>query len=74
MIRDVNRDLEAQGRKGSIRLADAGPEIESGIVIHRPGVEVNLSLGEMMRQVRERMEEPVGKFLFGSEGSSGVAG
>ena len=73
-VHDLNRELEGLGRKGAIRLADSGAEIASGVVLHRPGVEVNLSLEEMMREVRERMEEPVAKFLFGAEGSSEPAG
>lgn len=74
LVNDLNRELEAQGRKGAIRLADTGPEIASGVVLHRPGVEVNLSLEQWMREVRERMEEPVAKLLFSDEGSSEVSG
>ena len=64
---DLNRDLEARGRKGSIRLADAGPDIAAGAVLQRGGVEVNLSLEIMKRRIREDLEEPAAKLLFGAE-------
>ncbi|MFQ5691820.1 MAG: V-type ATP synthase subunit E [Nitrospinota bacterium] len=64
LVDELNRELEARGRKAGLRLADTGPEISAGAILHRPGVEVNLSLEVLGRQVRERLEEAVAEILF----------
>lgn len=69
LIEELNRELASRGRPGNLRLADSGPEIASGAVLHRPGVEVNLSLEVLGRQARERLEEAVAKILFGADTS-----
>ncbi len=73
-VEKLNRELSAQGRKGSIRLAEEDPDLTSGAVLRGRGVEVNLSLDLMIRQVRERLEERVARLLFGEEGSAKAGG
>ncbi|MFQ5912494.1 MAG: V-type ATP synthase subunit E [Nitrospinota bacterium] len=64
LVEELNAELSSRGRKGAIRLADSGFEIASGAVLHRPGVEVNLSLEVIARQVRERVEDKAARLLF----------
>ena len=73
-VEELNRALETAGRKGSIRLSDAGPDIVAGAVLQRGGVEVNLSLEVMARQVREGLEESVAKCLFDADDAREVSG
>lgn len=73
-IEKLNRELSAQGRKGSIRLAEEDPDLTSGAVLRGHGVEVNLSSDLMIRQVREQLEERVAHLLFGEEDSAKAGG
>ena len=73
-IEKLNRELSAQGRKGSIRLAEEDPDLTSGAVLCGHGVEVNLSSDLMIRQVREQLEERVAHLLFGEEDSAKAGG
>ena len=73
-IEKLNRELSAQGRKGTIRLAEKVPDLTSGAVLLGHGVEVNLSSDLMIRQVREQLEERVAHLLFGEEDSAKAGG
>ncbi len=73
-LEDLNRALETEGRKGAIRLADAGPDIAAGAVLQRGSVEVNLSLEIMARRVREGLEESVAKLLFDADDTREASG
>ncbi len=67
LVDELNRELSARGRKGTIQLADADQGFAAGVILRGRGVELNLSADLMMRQIREQLEERVSHQLFGGE-------
>lgn len=67
LVDELNRELSSQGRKGTIQLAEADPSFSAGVILRGRGVELNLSIDLMMRQIREQLEERVSHQLFGEK-------
>lgn len=72
LLDEINRDLRAQGRKGSLSLAPQEASFSRGVVLQGDKIENNLSLEMALRQVRDENEEELLKIIFGESRIKGL--
>lgn len=65
LVSRANEELERQGRKPELALADGTREMTGGFVLRAGGVEIDASLESQVGQLRELMQEEIVEELFG---------
>jgi V/A-type H+-transporting ATPase subunit E len=65
-ISNVNKALEAAGKKGQIKISDETRNISGGFILKGQGVEINNSFEAVIRLYRDEMEPKVAEIFFRS--------
>jgi V/A-type H+-transporting ATPase subunit E len=63
-IEDINKKLEAKGKKGELKLSTSYLPIKGGVIIGSGKVRKNISLELLLKKVREESEIEICKYLF----------
>ncbi|MDD5015139.1 MAG: V-type ATP synthase subunit E [Atribacterota bacterium] len=63
-IEKINKELEAKGKKGELRLSNSYLPIKGGILIGSGAVRKNISLELLLKHIREESEMQISKILF----------
>ena len=63
-IEDTNKEVEAKGKKGELKLSNSCLTIKGGIIIGSGAIRKNVSLELLLKNVREESETQVSKILF----------
>jgi len=63
-IEDTNKEVEAKGKKGELKLSNSYLTIKGGIIIGSGAIRKNVSLELLLKNVREESETQVSKILF----------
>jgi len=63
-IQDINKELEAKGKKGELKLSTSYLPIKGGIIIGSGTIRKNISLELLLKNVREESEMQMSKILF----------
>ncbi len=63
-IEDINKEIEAKGKKDELKLSNSYLTIKGGIIIGSGAIRKNVSLELLLKNVREESETQVSKILF----------
>jgi len=63
-IEDINKELEAKGKSGKLRLSNSYLPMKGGIIIGSGTIRKNISLELLLKNVREESEMQISKILF----------
>ena len=63
-IDDINKELKSKGRKGELKLSTSYLPIQGGVVIGSGKIRKNISLGFLLKVIREELEIQISKDLF----------
>jgi len=63
-IEDINKEVEAKGKKDELKLSNSYLTIKGGIIIGSGAIRKNVSLELLLKNVREESETQVSKILF----------
>lgn len=66
-LKEINKALKSQGRKGELRFSDEKREIEGGFILKKGKVEFNNSFSALVEVVREDLEPKIAENLLGFE-------
>jgi len=66
-LKEINKALRSQGKKGELRFSDEEREIEGGFILKKGKVEFNNSFSVLVEAVREDLEPKIAENLFGFE-------
>lgn len=63
-IEEMNKELETKGKKGELKLSASHLPIKGGIIIGSGAIRKNISLGLLLKNIREELEMQINKLLF----------
>ena len=63
-IKDINKELKINGKKGELKLSPVYLPIKGGIIIGFGNIQKNVSLELLIKKVREESEMEINKILF----------
>jgi len=63
-IDDINKELKSKGEKGGLKLSTSYLPIKGGVVIGSGKIRKNISLGFLLKIIREELEIQISKDLF----------
>ncbi|MEN3190721.1 MAG: V-type ATP synthase subunit E [Atribacterota bacterium] len=63
-IKEINDELQANGKQGKLKLSSTYLDIKGGVVIGSDNIRKNSSLEIMFKNVREELETKISRFLF----------
>jgi len=63
-IEDINKELEAKGKKGELKLSASYLPLKGGVIIGSGKIRKNISLELLLKDVREESEMQISKILF----------
>jgi len=63
-LEQANKQLEGVGKKGRLRLSEAGRDLPGGFVLRQGKQETNCSLGALIHSIRQELEPEVAGRLF----------
>jgi V/A-type H+-transporting ATPase subunit E len=64
LIDSVNRELQKQGKKGSLTLANDEASITGGFILRRGKVEIDSSFTSLIKSQKDELEIKVADILF----------
>jgi len=63
-LKEANRRLEQEGKKGRLQLSEERRDLPGGFVLRRGKQEINCSLGALIGSIRQELEPGVARELF----------
>ena len=63
-IEEINKELKTKGKKGELKLSTSHLPIKGGIIIGSGAIRKNISLGLLLKNIREESEMQISKLLF----------
>ncbi len=63
-IKEINDELQANGKQGKLKLSSTYLDIKGGVVIGSDNIRKNSSLEIMFKNVREELEIKISQYLF----------
>lgn len=72
LLEEINRDLEAEGLEGSLRLAPGEAPFDRGVILRGDRIEDNLSLETVLRRVLDGNEPELLNLMFGGARIKGL--
>ncbi len=63
-IEEINKELKTKGKKGELKLSTSHLPIRGGIIIGSGAIRKNISLGLLLKNIREESEIQISKLLF----------
>ena len=63
-IEEINKELKTKGKKGELKLSTSHLPIKGGIIIGSGAIRKNISLGLLLKNIREELEMQISKLLF----------
>ena len=63
-IEEINKELKTKGKKGELKLSTSHLPMKGGIIIGSGAIRKNISLGLLLKNIREESEMQISKLLF----------
>ena len=64
LIKDINEQLKAVGKRGSITVSKIKRDIKGGFILYKEGIELNCTYEALILSLKDEMESEVIKALF----------
>lgn len=66
-VNRINKKLSEKGRLGALKFYKEPGDFTGGFVLRKAGVELNCTIGALLRQLREKIEPQIAEILFAVE-------
>jgi|Deesub1362A_J573_1020465.scaffolds.fasta_scaffold02584_3 V/A-type H+-transporting ATPase subunit E len=66
-LEEINKELQKNGKRGSLKLSSETREIEGGVILKKDGLEINASLETLLKELRSEKEKEILKKVLGGE-------